>query len=169
MSSPIRGDGRSEPSQIDIQSQTAAAIAESYLTPASSPIINAGRDLYSITATPPPSLPQCAASPSPTSSSSLQMPWNVSAQRALDFLNSMDELVWRRSLFPSTAHLRRPALGSRSTAIQPSGGSPDGTIEDTIDSEDVNTPSNVAAIEERIRLWERIVRGGKIKREVPIG
>ncbi|KAF8713118.1 hypothetical protein RHS03_00942, partial [Rhizoctonia solani] len=73
----------------------------------------------------------------------LERPKQTGSDPALTFIRNIDELVWRRSLFSkSPAELAALAL-----------------LPDCVrNSENVLDSRNLAAMEERIRLWESIVR-----------
>lgn len=96
----------------------------------------------------PPSLPQYKRpddirSLTPPNDTHTDRPKPANMDSAMTFIRNIDELVWRRSLFAnSPAELA--VLASLPDFVR--------------NNEDILSSVNLAALEERIRLWESIVR-----------
>ncbi|CEL62607.1 hypothetical protein RSOLAG1IB_04963 [Rhizoctonia solani AG-1 IB] len=73
----------------------------------------------------------------------LERPKQTAADPAVTFIRNIDELVWRRSLFSKSA-VELAVLASLPDCVR--------------NNDDILDSRNLAAMEERIRLWESIVR-----------
>jgi hypothetical protein len=107
------------------------------------PLTSAHRDQHESPSPPPFKRPDDIRSLTPPHDPHADRPKSTSTDPALTFIRNIDELVWRRSLFAkSPAELA--VLASLPDCVR--------------NNDDILDSRNLAALEERIRLWESIVR-----------
>lgn len=107
------------------------------------PLTSTPPDQHALPTIAQPKRPDDIRSLTPPHESNIDRPKSTTTDSALTFIRNIDELVWRRSLFAkSPAELA--VLASLPDCVR--------------DNDDILDSRNLAALEERVRLWESIVR-----------